>query len=399
MKASAALWQNCVVGGKEVETSELVRAMRAELPQLVSAVIERTCNLNCAHCLYPPDTSSAAVSRANALDACIENIVRQMPAPSETYHPKFLSVGRILRSAHLALFARLRELRPEVELGVIDNGSFTKLLNKWPSDFRFDWMDVSLDGLEKAHNAQRRSPLAFAMAINGIKQARTVSSRVTSLFTLTRLNYRDVEGVADLLLGGEEPMVDQFRVTFVSPTNDTNAALVVTPEQLALAWESMQRITEKYGQDRIGEFGIYRMEDVELLAAAVGERKLLKAFTVQDEGEATLFADANVLVTEMDGVVVSYQPLSIWPPEEFLIEADAAQRVAHEGKFTLAELRNGSTASGVDTSAYTVSQLTPESDFRAEYEQCVDHYWQRIGLEKLREEQTIWGRIRSRVGV
>lgn len=399
MNASVALWHQIVIGNKNVETSKLVQAMKAELPQLVSTVFERTCNLSCAHCLYPPDTSSAAVSRTNRLDEVVENVVRQMPAETDTYRPHFLSIGRILRPRHLALFARLREVRPDVKLGVIDNGSFTKLLNKWPSGFRFDWMDISVDGLEEAHNAQRRSPHAFTMAINGIKQARMVSRRVTSLFTLTCLNYRDVEGVANLLLGGSEPMVDQFRVTFVSPTNQTNAALVVTPEQLRVAWQAMKRITEKYGQGPVGEFGIYRMEDVELLATAIGKHKLLEAFTVPNEGRAKkLIADANVLVTEMEGVVVSYQPLSIWPPEEFVIEADAAQRVAHEGKFTLTELQSGSTASGEDTSAYTVSQLTPESDFRAAYARCVDHYWQHIGAEKLREEQAIWSHIRSRAG-
>lgn len=397
MAHSAQLWQNLVVEGKKIEITELVEAMKAELPQLVSAVFERTCNLSCAHCLYQDEKSSAALSHANEFDAVVENIVRQMPAASETYIPHFLSVGRILRPRHLALFAKLREMRPEVKLGVIDNGSFTKLLPKWPRGFKFDWMDISLDGLEEAHNAQRNSPKAFEMAINGIKGARKVSKRITSLFTLTNLNYQDIEGVADLLLGGTEPLVDQFRVTFVSPTNDTNAKLVVTPEQLAIAWESMQRITEKYGQDRIGELGIYRIGDVELLAAAVGEQKLVDVFTVQQDGSATLIADANMLITEMDGVVVSYLPLSIWPPEEFLIEADAAQRTAHEAKFTLEELRSSRSKQGESTSAYTVSQLTPVSDFKSEYARCVDHYWQHIGAEKLLEEQAVWARIRSRV--
>lgn len=399
MTYSAQLWQNLVVEGKKIETSQLVEAMQAELPQLVSAVFERTCNLSCAHCLYQDEKSSAAVSRKHEFDAVVENIVRQMPAESGTYRPHFLSIGRILRPHHLAQFAKLREMRPDVKLGVIDNGSYTKLLQKWPRDFKFDWIDISLDGLEEAHNTQRRSPNAFAMTLNGIKQARQVAERVVSLFTLTNLNYRDIEGVADLLLGGNEPLVDQFRVTFVSPTNSTNSALVVNQEELAVAWKAMQRISEKYGSGRIGEFGIYNIEDVERLAAVVGEAKLLDAFTVKDEseGESILIAEANVLITEIDGVAIQFLPLSIWPPEELPIEVDATQVNAYEGMFTTAERQSGYSKDGRDISTYTVQQLTPQSDFQTSFQQGVAHYWQHFGAKTLQKEQAIWKRIRSKV--
>ncbi len=333
------------------------------------------------------------------LDDVIANIVRQMPEASAASTPQFMSCGRILRVPHLELFRRIRDMRPDVRLGVIDNGTYTKLLSRWPEGFKFDWMDISIDGPEDVHNAQRQSAVAFKDAMNGLRGAREVTQphaeggRVTSLFTLTTLNAGNVLETADMLLGNQngEPLVDQFRVTTLSPTNEINTDLDTGVEDLARAWEGIRQASLKYntdGQVRF-HFSVYQTATMEKLAAALGEKKIVKAFSA--EGDLRL--RANFLDTTIDGVPMSYLPLSIWTPEEFLIEADGAYRTAYEGIFTLDELRSGIAKDGRDTRPYTIEQLTPESDLRSVYERGVDKYWSSFGKQRMAEEKEIWGRI------
>ncbi len=399
-KESAVLWHNSVVEGNEPTDrmfAELVLAQQAETPPLVSAVLERTCNLSCEHCLYQDEKSSATIGIKNRLHDSIENIVSQLPETNETNQPQFLSAGRIMRPSHLELFRSLRDLRPDVALGVIDNGSYTRLLKRWPAGFHFNWMDISVDGLRETHNTQRGSENAYDLAIDGLRKAREVTlspkegGRVTSLMTLTKLNVRDIEGVAEELLNGNEPLADQLNITTMAPTNERAAVIEADESDVAIVWKTLQRLCPMYG-DRIGALGIYRTEDIDKLARVIGEKKFYKAFTERVSG---LAVNANFIYTTIDGVPIQYQPISIWPPEEFLIDADGALRVAKSGQYTLEELRSGRSKTGDDVSMYTAEQLTPESNFVESYKREVELYWHDLGRRLLQEEAATWTRIRE----
>jgi hypothetical protein len=390
--------------GKE-EAAELLLAQKKELPFLVSAVMERTCNLNCAHCLYQNEKSSAELSQQMQLDKVIANIVSQMPASSAENLPSFMSAGRILQVKHLELFEKLRSIRPDVRLGLIDNGTYTRLLRRWPEGFKFDWVDISIDGPEAIHNRQRESEGAFQQALNGLKQARHIvrakedGGRVTSLFTLTKINSASIAETADLVLGGDEnslQLADWFGITTMSPTNVLNKNIEVDSADFEIAWEEIKNVAKKYNAVQKQNFGfhIYNTEHIEKLAAVIGEKKFMEAFGAQEGSPLTV--KRNFLATVIDGVPVSYQPLSIWTPEEFLIEADGAQRTAFEGSFTLEELRSGRAKDGRETTKYTVSQLTPASNFKKEYENGVDHFWRQIGKKEIEKEIAAWGRIREK---
>lgn len=412
---SASWWYWHMVDGTPFDDktkAEMLLAQKEELPYLVSAVMERACNLSCKHCLYQDEKSSANASREGHLAEVIQNMVRNMPEASEDRDAKFMSAGRILRPWHLDLFKSLREIRPDVKLGVIDNGTFTKLLAKWPEGLKMDWIDISIDGTEEHHNEQRGSDVAYSKAMNGLRHAREVvrphneGGYVASLLTLTNINSEDVLKVADVLFGTEqgEPLADKMNLTTMGPTNGINAELEMSVGDFAQAWEGIKRACEKYntpGNERIS-LGLYRIEDVEKLAAVIGEKKFLESFPA-DDGKAAerVTFQGNFITTHIDGVPVSYLPISIWPPEELLIEADAAYRVAYEGQFTLDELHAGTKKSvdGYEASGYTITQLTPETDFREAYEKAVDTYWQRFGHKKLDAEFAAFQRIREKAGV
>lgn len=391
--------------------AELLINQKHELPHLVSGVMERACNLQCAHCLYQEEKSSAAVSQEAHLDERIINIVSQMPPQSKEsgaeYNPKFVSIGRILRPWHLDVFTKLRRLRPDVRLGVIDNGSYTKLLSKWPADFKFDWMDISVDGVEASHNEQRQSPKAFAQAIEGLKRAREVTKspeeggQVSSLLTLTKVNAHDIEAVADTLLavpdGETLPLADKFNITTVGPTNEINRQLETDNGDFREAWEQIKRVCQKYNYDgkQRTVFGIYRVQDIEKLAAAVGEKRFLEAFTAQKDS-LPIKGERNFLDLEFDGVPIQYQPLSIWTPEEFAIDADGSYLAAYAVKHTLDELQSGRAKDGSDTTSYTFERLTEKTNFRESFERAVDNYWMRFGKKRLQDEIAVFKRIREK---
>lgn len=408
---SAAWWYRGMVKGEPLDTdakAEMLLAQKNELPYLISAVMERECNLSCAHCLYQTERSSESVSRERRLAEVIEHMVDSMPEASEEYPAKFMSAGRTLKPWHLDIFKRLQKARPDVKLGVIDNGTYTKLLPEWPDGFKLDWLDISVDGTEKHHNGQRRSPTAYAEAIEGLRRAREVVAEdgyVASLMTLTSINTRDVSEVARTLFEsgeGGKPLADKLNLTTMWPMNDTGRKIEMSVADFAEAWEEIKKACAKYNtpnKDRVS-IGLYRVEDVEKLAEVVGEKKFMESFSADaDEAKqsGTQFR-GNFIETHIDGVPVSYLPISIWPPEEMVIEADGAYRVAYESQFTLEELRGGKSADGRDTRAYTTAQLTPETDFRKAYEQTVDLYWQRFGHKKLGEEFAAFQRIREKAG-
>lgn len=410
---SAKLWYWNMVEGKPFNVdkkAEIIFSQQSELPYMVSSVMERVCTLQCAHCLYQKEKSSAAASRESHLAEVIEHMVSSLPQASEDGPDvKFMSAGRILRPWHLDLLKNLRRVRPDVKLGVIDNGTYTKLLSKWPEGLKLDWLDVSIDGTEEHHNEQRGSANAYADAMNGLRHAREIvrpraeGGYIASLLTLTSINARDVLKVADAVLDGEdgEPLVDKLNIVTMSPTNAINAGLEMHVDDFAEGWSEIKRACEKYntpGNERIS-LGLYRIEDVEKLAAVVGEQKFLESFPSDEaEAEKRVRTRGNFIETHIDGVPVSYLPVSIWPPEELLIEADAAYRLAFEGQFTLDELRTGRSKNGRDTKPYTVAQLTPETDFHEVYEKAVELYWQRFGHKKLDEEFAAFQRIRSKAG-
>lgn len=391
--------------------AELLINQKNELPHLVSGVMERACNLQCAHCLYQEEKSSASVSEEAHLGERIINIVSQMPIrsqePGAEYSPKFLSIGRILRPWHLDVFTELRRLRSDVGLGVIDNGSYTKLLSKWPEGFKFDWMDISVDGVEENHNEQRQSPKAFAQAIEGLRHAREVTKspeengHVSSLLTLTKVNAHDIEAVADALLvvpdGEMLPLADKFNITTVGPTNEINRKLETDNEDFQAAWEQIKRVCQKYNRDgkKRVVFGIYRIQDIEKLAAAVGEKRFLEAFTAKEDS-LPITGERNFLDLEFDGVPIQYQPLSIWTPEEFPIDADGSYLAAYAVKHTIDELQSGRAKDGADTSAYTFERLTEKTDFRECFERAVDAYWIRFGKQRLQDEIEAFKRIREK---
>lgn len=377
-----------VVGSNVDCVEQMLDHLQGELPTMCSVTFERAYNLQCLHCIYPPEGSSAAASREAGTYELVLNIVSQLP--SET--PKLLHEGRILSPWHLDVMRAAQVMRPELHLGLIDNGNFVRHLHRF-GDLRLNWIDISLDGMREAHNRQRDNDQAWSMAISGLERAREVANEVNVPYTLTNLNFGDVFETADFVLG--QGLADGIDFTTMSPARLELLPYEISLEQMVAAWSGARDATSRYPGHVF--FRLYRHADLEKLMLVVGQSRFWSIFLGETENTDNYLVGVEVgkISLVLDGVLVTYAPLSTWPPETFLIDADGRYGMAYSIGYTLEELHAGVSRSGEDLRPFTVAQLAPQSNFQELYRKCVDQWWGFLGQKYFQEEMETFRRIRE----
>lgn len=414
---SSDFWYNLVIQSVRQSRGEfddaalhVYHALAAEKPSVVSAVMERSCNLQCQHCLYQQEASSEHFSHARQPDSLIANIVAQLPTERDGpryVRPAFIHEGRVVRPWHIEVFEKVRRIRPDCQIGLIDNGTFTKYLDIFhEKNVRLDWLDVSLDGLEAAHNEQRDPLLkrAWTQAIAGLTQARRVTApaheggRVTALMTLTSLNHADIKSLADFVFSphpeaGNLPLADEFHITPMVPYLTENHQIDLSIDQFEQIWRQIREVWEQYNTGKQQRFFVkfYNVIDWMKLGAVIGFDRLWRALSdTESDGHVTV--DIGSLTCLIDNVRISYFPTSLWPQESFLIDADGTNRVATSQQYRLDQLHTDPSLR-----KYTVGQLHQNDDFSMCYERELGHWWKYFGREYLQQEfatmQAIYQRL------
>ncbi len=384
---STDYWFARVVSGRnDVCTDEMLHALRSEAPEMVSVTFERACNLQCAHCIYPASPSSERDSRMVELPELVLQAVRQLK--SET--PRLLHEGRILRPWHVRAMKDAQLARPDLKVGLIDNGTYLKSEREFEErGLVLDWLDISVDGPEQVHNTQRRNKDAFRVAMCGIEQGRKFSSRVNSLFTTTSLNHNHLLETADLLLGRN--LVDELHIATVSPARPEIGAI----EQMDLHtwWQQAQVVAQRYKYNEKGDqqvfFRLFRHHELYKLASVVGRKKLLSSIE-----ESAGLAPGEIHF-ELEGVPIIYAPLSLWPQETFLIDADGRYGMAYSIGHSLVDLRKGRNNQGDDLTEFTVAKLQHGFDMNTLYHRCVGQWWNFKGQQFFGEEEALFRWLNS----
>jgi heme d1 biosynthesis radical SAM protein NirJ len=78
---------------------------------------------------------------------------------------------------------------------------------------QFDYVGISLDGLQPTHDRFRRKQGAFAAALNGIRMCRDISIKVGVRFTLTQGNSADLPAILELL---DAEQIDKFYLSHLN---------------------------------------------------------------------------------------------------------------------------------------------------------------------------------------
>ncbi|MFA5095696.1 MAG: hypothetical protein WC447_03510 [Candidatus Paceibacterota bacterium] len=361
----------------------MTTCLQNEYPTLCSLILERTCNLNCLHCFFQKEQSSAKVSKATELETKISNIVSQLPKNASVIHE-----GRILQKWHIPILKRLKEERSDISFGLIDNGSYLlqkDCLNE--NKFLFDWMDISVDGIKSILNQQRQSGKAYDMAITGLKEARkyTVAQnnggKVTSLFTATTINCRCLSKIARLLMS--QRLIDELHVTPASEVVSKNGEIVMDSNDWLIFWEQFKETRVIGDNHGVGVYlKLYKLDDVIKLSEVIGKQKFLKDFN----DSKTVMVDRGSISFMVDGIRILYIPLSICQSETFVIDSDGSYRLAYCIEYTLKELNEGKDSKGNDILAYTVSRLEKNSSFKSLYTKGAKQWMDNFGLKNLEQE-------------
>lgn len=378
-------WYQHVIRGND-KKKKIRKQLKTEIPARLSVIFERACTWQCKHCIFQQEQSSKRLSQKHNLREIVPRIAEQMPEKSPEGNPPLLiHEGRILTAWHLDVLDSVKALRPDVNFFLIDNGkTLTACRDKIKqSGFRFDTIDISLDGPKKLHNTQRDDPEAFAEALNGLSFACDVSDQVTSLFTITNINYKSLVETANLLLGGDR--VDTWHITGMSPARPKIKPYAASKDEWQTAWQQIKEVHEKW-PDR-SFVHLYNHHDLKMVAQAADDSL---SECIEKGGFGVEHGQA---VFTLDGVDIEYSPLSIWPQETFLIDSDAACRVAYSLAYTLHELRSETDRFGNSCAQYTVKQLRKEDELEAVYKSCVDQWWNFKGRQYLKEERKLFNKL------
>lgn len=381
---SIDLWYKLVTGNAEIQSEDskkMRELLQEELPNLSSLIMERTCNLSCKHCIFLDEKSSRKISEASDLKTKIITITTQLPKNASVIHE-----GRILRDWHVPILAEIKRVRPDISIGLIDNGSYLKVSEKLRTEkFFFDWIDISIDGTEDFHNEQRGNQAAYATAIKGLCNARQhihANGRVTSLFTATTINYANVYEAAATLMS--EGLIDEFHVVPNSPTfREDN--LVMSLKEWPSFWESFIK-THALG----ASFGIsvylriYKHEDIKKLAETIGHDSFRAGFTNKKE----IRVSTGSISFLIEGMRIIYIPISICSTETFVIDVDGYYRLPYCVKYTLDELLKKQRGNE-DLSAYTVAAIQKTDHYANLYKKGAGQWWDNFGKRFLYKEKEV----------
>ncbi|MCL2657626.1 MAG: heme d1 biosynthesis radical SAM protein NirJ [Betaproteobacteria bacterium] len=162
----------------------------------------RRCNLNCKHC-YSTSTDTDFKGELSTQE--IFGVLEQLRA---AHVPALILSGGepLLRPDLYEIATRAHAMG--FHLSLSSNGTlFNAEHAARAKEAGFDYVGVSLDGLQSTHDAFRRKENAFANALSGLRVARDAGLRVGVRMTLTEANAAELPAVVTLT---EAENIDKF---------------------------------------------------------------------------------------------------------------------------------------------------------------------------------------------
>ncbi|MFH1803905.1 MAG: heme d1 biosynthesis radical SAM protein NirJ [Pseudomonadota bacterium] len=162
----------------------------------------RRCNLTCRHCY------ASAVDKDFPGELTTEEVYGVMANLKDFGVPVLILSGGepLMRPDIFDISAAAREMGFYVALSsngtLIDEHNIDRIARA-----QYDYVGISLDGLNKTHDYFRRLDGGFDLALRGVRLCRDAGLPVGVRFTMTRENYQDLPGLLDLV---EQERIDKF---------------------------------------------------------------------------------------------------------------------------------------------------------------------------------------------
>ena len=359
-------YRHVVLGG---ECSEQIRTLlRTEIPPMLSWITRGGCAVQCQHCIFPTEGPRSIAKQIDSETILV--LLRQMPAGAQLIHE-----GRQLLPWQIPALKSIADAG--FGISIINNGQYASsgMLRQIENvGLRIDTLDISVDGIPDIHNKQRSNAHAWTWAMNGLMDARRIlnpSGKLTSLYTLTRLNCSCVREAGELLI----PLVDEWHLTTMSLRPGVEH-LRATKGDLAIA---LEKLFEKQWKKPVF-LRSYSLEDFMSMLEIIGTETARKALI---EAQVTY----NAIVLTVHGLPLYFFPKSLWSNETTVIDADGWWRLPYSVAYTLNELQAGTDKTGKDISHFSIAEVSGVFDLRARFAETADTWWQVIGQRLLALER------------
>ena len=193
---------------KELVEPKALGAARQPPGPVVIWNLVRRCNLTCKHCY----SISADIDFPGELST--EEVHRVMDDLKGFGVPVLILSGGepLLRPDQIDIAKRAKQMG--FYAGLSTNGTLIDTKNiEQLAAVGFDYLGVSLDGIESTHDRFRRKQGAFRASIDGIRLARDAGIKVGIRFTLTQDNAHDLEALLALMV---EEQIDKFYLSHLN---------------------------------------------------------------------------------------------------------------------------------------------------------------------------------------
>ncbi len=155
----------------------------------------RRCNLTCKHCYttsadidFPGELSTAEIYRVMDDLKAFKVPVLILSGGEPLLHPDIFAISRRAREMgfYLALSSNGTQINSN-NIGTI-------------ADINYQYVGISLDGMEAAHDAFRQQKGAFQQAMRGVRLCQEQGIKVGLRFTLTQHNRDDLPALLDFVI-------------------------------------------------------------------------------------------------------------------------------------------------------------------------------------------------------
>jgi radical SAM protein with 4Fe4S-binding SPASM domain len=194
------------------------------------------CNLSCKHCYLNAEDREYEQELTNAEARAFIEDIAAMQCPVLLF-----SGGEpLLRKDlfELAAYAKSLGLRPVLS----SNGTLiTPEMAKKLADAGFQYVGVSIDGLEEIHDQFRGRKGAFRDAIQGLKNAAAAGLKIGVRFTVNAENVKDLPAVIDYVAEAGIPRFCMYHLVYAG----RGSAMIQADTDIATKRETMEIVAKK----------------------------------------------------------------------------------------------------------------------------------------------------------
>lgn len=188
------IWRE-IINSKNTESEmhmRLEEIYRNNQPFIAEIIMNSHCSSRCLHCIYAPDYESYNKNMSwEEWKTAFQIIYEKLGLK------RFIFDGRAITKECIQAIRLFKQDFPSAKVGLIADGismePFIEELIECPPN----WLDISVDGLEKDHDTQRNYKGSYRKTIDTLIQLKESGAfeRINILTCLTTLNIKSVTGM------------------------------------------------------------------------------------------------------------------------------------------------------------------------------------------------------------